>query len=91
MNKVSKERLLEFRVESIYSRNYRLYVRDGKLRKLSGRESLLLQGFGKNIFDKAKGYRDSLLLQQTGNAMSVNVIESIGSSLKELIIKNGDL
>lgn len=68
-----------------------LYVRDGKLRKLSGRESLLLQGFGKNIFDKAKGYRDSLLLQQTGNAMSVNVIESIGSSLKELIIKNGDL
>jgi len=68
-----------------------LYVRGGKLRKLSGRESLLLQGFGKGIFDKAKGYRDSLLLQQTGNAMSVNVIDAIGSSLKELIIKNGDL
>jgi DNA (cytosine-5)-methyltransferase 1 len=68
-----------------------LYVRDGKLRKLSGRESLLLQGFGKKIFEKAKGYSDSILLQQTGNAMSVNVIESIGYSLKEIIIKNGDL
>ena len=68
-----------------------LYVRDGKLRKLSGRESLLLQGFGKEIFEKAKSYSDSILLQQTGNAMSVNVIEAIGSSLKEIIIKNGDL
>ena len=68
-----------------------LYVRDGKLRKLSGRESLLLQGFGKDIFEKAKCYSDSILLQQTGNSMSVNVIESIGSSLKEIMIKNGDL
>jgi len=68
-----------------------LYVRNGKLRKLSGRESLLLQGFGKDIFDKAKGYTDSILLQQTGNAMSVNVIQAIGNSLKEIMKKNGDL
>lgn len=68
-----------------------LYVKNGKLRKLSGRESLLLQGFGIDIFNKAKGYSDSILLQQTGNAMSVNVIESIGASLKEIILKNGDL
>ncbi len=68
-----------------------LYVRNGKLRKLSGRESLLLQGFGKDIFDKAKGYTDSILLQQTGNAMSVTVIQAIGNSLKETMKKNGDL
>ena len=68
-----------------------LYVKNGKLRKLSGRESLVLQGFGIDIFNKAKGCSDSILLQQTGNAMSVNVIESIGASLKEIILKNGDL
>ena len=68
-----------------------LYVRNGKLRKLSGRESLLLQGFGYGLFNKAKGYSDSMLLQQTGNAMSVNVIEALGSSLKEVMLKNGDM
>ena len=68
-----------------------LYVKNGKLRKLSGRESLLLQGFGKKIYDKAKNFNDSMLLQQTGNAMSVNVIENIGNSLKEIMKKNGDI
>ncbi len=67
-----------------------LYVRNGILRKLSGRESLLLQGFGFDIFNKAQGYSDSLLLQQTGNAMSVNVIEAIAAQLKNIMIKNGD-
>ena len=68
-----------------------LYVKNGKLRKLSGRESLLLQGFGIDIFNKAKGFADSVLLQQTGNAMSVNVIEAIGASLKEIMLKNGEI
>jgi DNA (cytosine-5)-methyltransferase 1 len=31
-----------------------LYVRDGKLRKLSGYESLLLQGFPKEYAEKIK-------------------------------------
>lgn len=68
-----------------------LYVKNGKLRKLSGKESLLLQGFNKKIFDKSKNYADSILLQQTGNAMSVNVIQEIGKSLIKNLKNNGDL
>lgn len=68
-----------------------LYVKNGKLRRLSGRESLLLQGFDKEIFLKAKGYNDTILLQQTGNAMSVNVIQAIATSLIDVMKKNGDL
>ena len=54
-----------------------LYSKDGKLRKLSGKESLLLQGFGLDIFNKSKNMVNSKLLEQTGNAMSVNVIEAL--------------
>ena len=68
-----------------------LYVRNGKLRKLSGRESLLLQGFGKKFFNKAKAYSDNILLKQTGNAMSVNVIQEISKSLMKNLVNNGDL
>ena len=68
-----------------------LYVRNGKLRKLSGRESLLLQGFNQDIFEKAKVFSDSILLQQTGNAMSVNVIYEIGKALIKNLKNNGDL
>src|SRR6056297_335899 len=66
------------------------YVKNGKLRKLSGFESLLLQGFPKNIAWKAKGkINNSLLLPQAGNAMTVNVIERISSNLLEIIQKYG--
>lgn len=68
-----------------------LYVKNGTLRKLSGREALLMQGFGINIINKSTAYNDSILLQQTGNAMSVNVIEEIANSLKKCMKKNGDL
>ncbi|MBR0128941.1 MAG: DNA cytosine methyltransferase, partial [Neisseriaceae bacterium] len=61
------------------------------LRKLSGRESLLLQGFNQDIFEKAKVFSDSILLQQTGNAMSVNVIYEIGKALIKNLKNNGDL
>lgn len=67
-----------------------MYVKNGKLRRLSGKESLLMQGFDKNITAKAKGFNDNILLQQTGNAMSVNVIAAIANSLKETMKKNGD-
>jgi DNA (cytosine-5)-methyltransferase 1 len=63
-----------------------LYVKNGKFRKLSGYESLLLQGFPKNLAEKTKNkFTDIYLLSQAGNAMTVNVIEAIGKSLLEYI------
>ncbi len=65
-----------------------LYVRDGKFRKLSGYESLLLQGFPKELAQKVKGKIDEvLLLSQAGNAMTVNVVEAIGKSFVDYINK----
>ena len=59
-----------------------LYVRNGKFRRLSGIESLLLQGFTKNLSEKIKGkIADVYLLSQAGNAMTVSTIEAIGKSL----------
>jgi len=59
-----------------------LYVRNGKFRRLSGLESLLLQGFTKNLSEKTKGkIADVYLLSQAGNAMTVSTIEAIGKSL----------
>lgn len=59
-----------------------LYVRNGKFRRLSGIESLLLQGFTKNLSEKTKGkIADVYLLSQAGNAMTVSTIEAIGKSL----------
>lgn len=68
-----------------------MYVKNGKLRRLSGKESLLMQGFGQNIVAKARGFNDNMLLQQTGNAMSVSVISAIADSLKKTMKKNGDV
>ena len=63
-----------------------LYVRNGKFRKLSGYESLLLQGFPKKISKKVKGkIPDTDLLSQAGNAMTVNVVKSFGQSLSDYI------
>ncbi len=59
-----------------------LYVRNGKFRRLSGFESLLLQGFPKKLSEKTKGkIADVYLLSQAGNAMTVSTIEAIGKSL----------
>jgi len=63
-----------------------LYVRDGKFRRLSGYESLLLQGFPKNLAEKPKGkIADVYLLSQAGNAMTVNAVEAFGESLVNFI------
>ena len=63
-----------------------LYVRNGKFRRLSGFESLLLQGFPKNLSEKTKGkIADIYLLSQAGNAMTVNTIEAIGKNLLDYI------
>lgn len=59
-----------------------LYVRGGKFRKLSGYESLLLQGFPKELAKKVDGVIEEIhLLKQTGNAMTVNAIEAIAREL----------
>jgi len=68
-----------------------LYVKNKQFRKLSGYESLLLQGFPKKYADIAKGtISNSKLLQQSGNAMTVNVIEEIGKNLMKAIVKIDD-
>ena len=65
-----------------------LYVRNGKFRKLSGMESLLLQGFPKELAKKTKGkIADVYLLSQAGNAMTVSTIEAVGKKLLEYIKK----
>ncbi|MBU0278953.1 MULTISPECIES: DNA (cytosine-5-)-methyltransferase [unclassified Gemella] len=61
-----------------------LYIKNGKIKKLSGYEALLLQGFPKNIAEKVKKNKlnNNKVLSQAGNAMTVNVIEAI---TKEMI------
>jgi DNA (cytosine-5)-methyltransferase 1 len=61
-----------------------LYTLNGQLHKLSGYESLLLQGFDKDKAQIAvKVMQEKHLLEQAGNAMTVNVIELIAKSLVE--------
>jgi DNA (cytosine-5)-methyltransferase 1 len=63
-----------------------LYVKDRKLKRLSGYEALLLQGFPKNFAEKAKGkIADSKLLSQAGNAMTVPTISAIAERLTKYI------
>lgn len=65
-----------------------LYVKNGKFRKLSGFEALLLQGFPKELAERTKGkIADMYLLSQAGNAMTVSTIEAIGGKLLEYIRK----
>lgn len=66
-----------------------LYTKDGTLRKLSGYEALLLQGFPKEIAQKVidKKLPDSKILSQAGNAMTVTVIEQLGQQLRQAVGK----
>ena len=63
-----------------------LYVKDGKFKKLSGYEALLLQNFPKkyanNVKDKVP---NSKLLQQSGNAMTSTVIQELGYNLMKAV------
>ena len=59
-----------------------LYVRNSQFRRLSGYESLLLQGFPKHLAIKVKNkIPENTLLSQAGNAMTVNVVEACGKML----------
>ena len=65
-----------------------LYVKNGKFRKLSGYESLLLQGFPKELAKKVNGVIDEInLLKQAGNAMTVTTIEAIAKELFKTLEK----
>lgn len=63
-----------------------LYVKNHSLRKLSGMEALLLQGFDVR---KAKIAQDRLtqtrILSQAGNSMTVNFMQAIGKSILDYL------
>ena len=56
---------------------------DGRIRKLTPKETWRLQAFPDELFDKAQqaGLSDSQLYKQAGNSVTVNVIEYIGRLL----------
>ena len=59
-----------------------LYVKNEKLRKLSGYEALLLQGFPAKLSQKIKGnISESNILKQAGNAMTVNTVMAIAEKI----------
>lgn len=76
-------RLYRGRVPTLRShRDGIYYVKKHSIRQLTGYEALLLQGFPKEYADKVKSVvSDRNLLMQAGNAMTVNVIKGLGTSL----------
>ncbi len=84
--RMSDLRLYRGRVPTLRShRDGVFYVKNGTLRQLTGYEALLLQGFPKQLADKVKDVvTDRHLLMQAGNAMTVNVIKGLGTSLINL-------
>ena len=65
-----------------------LYVKNKKIKKLNGYESLLLQGFPIEIAKKVKEddfFVNNKVLSQAGNAMTVNVIENIAKEMLTVI------
>ena len=66
-----------------------LYVREGQLRRLTGYEALLLQGFPQDIACKVKGrVPENQILSQAGNAMTVNVVKACSQALLDFIHNN---
>ena len=64
------------------------YSRNGCLRRLSGKESLLLQGFDLKQAERAQSVSQNDLLSQSGNAFTVNVIEEIAKAMIRQILFN---
>ena len=63
-----------------------LYIKNGKIRKLSGREALLLQGFSLEQATIAQEkFKQTDILAQAGNAMTINVMYEIGKKLVEYL------
>ena len=56
---------------------------EGRVRRLTPRESLRLQGFGEDQIDRLLAITsDAQAYKQAGNSVTVNVIEAIGRNLK---------
>lgn len=87
--RMSDLRLYRGRVPTLRSqRDGIFYIRDHKIRELTGYEALLLQGFPKEYANKVKStVTNRHLLMQAGNAMTVNVIEKLGKSILKHIQK----
>lgn len=58
--------------------NVPLVIQDGKLRKLTPRECLRLQGFPSDWFDDVDGYSDMAAYKAIGNSMAVPVMRWVG-------------
>ncbi|WP_222702320.1 DNA (cytosine-5-)-methyltransferase [Ureaplasma diversum] len=60
-----------------------LYIKDNKIKKLSGYEALLLEGFEKKVTSKVKEYKlnNNKILSLAGNTMTVNVIDAIAKEM----------
>ena len=57
----------------------------GRIRRLTPRECLRLQGYHDGQIDRIiEGTSDSQLYKQAGNGVTVNVIEAIGRNLREI-------
>lgn len=70
------------------SRHGLFYIQKGKIKRLNAIESLLLQGFPRDLIAKIKdnpNFKASHLLSQAGNAMSVNVIAAIAKQMLKAI------
>ncbi|UOR49518.1 DNA cytosine methyltransferase [Helicobacter pylori] len=70
------------------SRHGLFYTQKGKIKRLNATESLLLQGFSRDLIAKIKdnpNFKESHLLSQAGNAMSVNVIAAIAKQMLKAI------
>ena len=64
------------------------YIKDHQLRRLTGYESLLLQGFPKKLAVKTKNkIPENRILSQSGNAMTVNVVSACGKALLNFLNK----
>lgn len=66
-----------------------LYTWKGEICQLTGYEALLLQGFPIENANKVKDLvSDRHLLMQAGNAMTVNVIQDLGASIKNMLFES---
>ncbi|MGL4987511.1 MAG: DNA (cytosine-5-)-methyltransferase [Treponemataceae bacterium] len=69
-----------------------LYVYGGELFSLSKNDALRMQGYTSDYIDRLKTVSKSTVLEQVGNAMTINVIEAIAGNLKKAIFNmKGDI
>ncbi|MCL1995147.1 MAG: DNA (cytosine-5-)-methyltransferase [Defluviitaleaceae bacterium] len=76
-------------VMSNFGRKSSGLLQNGRIRRLTPRECLRLQGFEETQIDKILTITsDHQAYRQAGNAVTVNVITAIGQKIKEMVILN---